>query len=110
MAKKLNLSIPILSDQGNKLAAGFGLIFTLPDELREVYLSFGIDLERHNGNTSWTLPMPACFIIDQDGTILDAVVSVDFTTRPEPEETLNKLEDLKNQQGKHARESFLRRI
>jgi len=97
MSKKLNLTIPILSDQDNKLAARFGLVFTLPDEMREIYLSFGIDLERHNGNPSWALPMPACYIINQDGTIHDASVSVDYTTRPEPEETLKKLEALTGQ-------------
>ena len=97
MAKKLNLTIPILTDQDNNLAAKFGLVFTLPDELREVYLSFGIDLERHNGNPSWALPMPACYIIGQDGIILDAAVNVDHTSRPEPEETLKKLRSLTGQ-------------
>ena len=94
MSKKLNLTIPILTDQDNRLAVKFGLVFTLPDALREVYLSFGIDLERHNGNATWALPMPACYIIGQNGVILDAAVSVDYTTRPEPEETLKKLEAL----------------
>ena len=63
-------------DPGNDLAAKFGLVFTLPGELREVYLDLGIDLERHNGNPSWALPMPACYIIGKDGTILDAAVNV----------------------------------
>ena len=94
LAKKLNLSIPILTDQKNTLAGQFGLTFTLPYDLRAVYLSFGIDLERHNGDSSWTLPMPARYIISQDGLIYDANVSVDYTTRPEPEETLNKLDTL----------------
>ncbi len=97
MAKKLNLTIPILSDQDNTLAAKFSLVFTLPNELREVYLSFGIDLERHNGNPSWALPMPACYIIDRDSIVFDAAVNVDHTTRPEPEETLRKLQALTGQ-------------
>jgi peroxiredoxin len=94
LANKLNLSIPILTDQDNALAVKFGLVFTLPKVLRDVYVSFGIDLERHNGNSSWTLPMPARYIISQNGQIHDAAVSVDYTTRPEPEETLNKLDQL----------------
>jgi peroxiredoxin len=94
LAKKLNLSIPILTDLNNDLAGKFGLVFNLADALRDVYLSFGIDLERHNGNASWALPMPARYIIDQDGLIFDAAVSADYTTRPEPEETLSKLQTL----------------
>lgn len=94
LTKKLNLSIPILTDQNNTLAGKFGLIFTLPDDLREIYLSFGIDLERHNGNSSWTLPMPARYIVSQNGLIHDADISVDYTTRPEPEDILKKLDTL----------------
>jgi peroxiredoxin len=87
--------MPILVDRDNALAEKFGLVITLPDELREIYRSFGIDLERHNGNDSWTLPMPACYIIAQNGLVYDAAVSVDHTTRPDPEETLNKLDRLR---------------
>jgi peroxiredoxin len=94
MSKKLDLTIPIFSDHDNALATKFGLVFSLPQDLREVYLSFGIDLERHNGNDAWTLPMPACYIIGQDGMILDAAVSADYTTRPEPNEILSKLKSL----------------
>ena len=94
MAKKFDLTIPILADQDNNLATAFGLVFAIPDELRAVYLSFGIDLQRHNGNSTWTLPMPARYIISQNGLIYDAEVSVDYTTRPEPEETLDKLDKL----------------
>jgi peroxiredoxin len=94
LTKKLNLSIPILTDQDNTLASKFGLVFSLPEELREIYLSFGIDLERHNGNSAWTLPLPARYIVSQNGLILDADVNLDYTTRPEPEELLNKLDAL----------------
>lgn len=94
IVKKNNLSIPVLCDSNNVLAKEFGLIFTVPDDLREVYLSFGIDLERHNGDPSWTLPMPARYLIGKDGLILDAEVSVDYTTRSEPEDLLLKLKAL----------------
>lgn len=94
LTKKLNLSIPILVDQDNTLASKFGLVFSLPEELREIYLSFGIDLERHNGSSSWTLPMPARYIVSQNGLIHDADVNLDYTMRPEPEELLDKVDAL----------------
>ena len=94
VTKKHNLSIPILTDQDNTLASKFGLVFTLPEELREIYLAFGIDLERHNGNSSWTLPMPARYIVSQNGLIHDADVNLDYTTRPEPDDLLKKLEEM----------------
>lgn len=39
---------------------------------------------RFNGDDSWTLPMPARFIIDRDGIIRSADVSPDYTVRSEP--------------------------
>lgn len=84
VVKKLSLTFPLLSDPGNSLAAQFGLVFTLPEDLRQVYLGFGIDLERFNNDASWTLTLPARFIVAGDRTIVQAEAHVDYTTRPEP--------------------------
>ena len=40
----------------------YGLAFTLPDDLRQVYLGFGNDLAVSNGDPSWQLPVPARFV------------------------------------------------
>ncbi len=74
----------MLCDQGNRVASQFGLTFSLPDDLRKLYASFGIDLERFNGDDSWTLPMPGRFILNQQGTIISADINPDYTIRPEP--------------------------
>ncbi|HEY1857773.1 peroxiredoxin-like family protein [Acidocella sp.] len=82
------LGFPILSDPHNDVAAAFGLRFELPDYLVELYKGFKNDLPTFNGDPSWTLPMPARFVIGQDGTILYAEVNPDYTRRPDPEEML----------------------
>jgi len=41
-----------------------------------------------NGDPSWTLPMPARYVIGQDGIILYAEVNPDYTIRPDPEDLL----------------------
>ena len=90
------LTFPILSDPGNEVAAAFGLRFKLPDYLADLYKSvFKNDLAVANGDQSWTLPMPARFVIAQDGTILYAEVNPDYTRRPDPEELLPALQKLK---------------
>ena len=81
----------MLCDKGNKVASQFGLVFSLPDDLRQLYSNFGIDLERFNGDDSWTLPMPGRFILDQQGTILSADVNPDYTIRPEPADIIEIL-------------------
>lgn len=82
------LSFPILSDKHNDVAAAFGLRFTLPDYLVELYTNLKNDLPSFNGDDSWTLPMPGRFIVGQDGVILYAEVNPDYTRRPEPEDML----------------------
>lgn len=93
-ALKLNLTFPILHDQNNSLAAEYGLVFSLPADLCQVYRSFGIDLARFNGDSSWRLPMPARFIIGRDSMIHGAEVSVEYTMRPEPDGILQALDAL----------------
>ncbi len=88
------LDFDILPDPGNALADAFGLRFELPDYLREIYKSFEIDLAQFNGDDSWTLPMPARYIVDKDGVIRYARVNADYTVRPEPSETLEALRAL----------------
>jgi peroxiredoxin len=89
------LSFPVLSDHGNAVADMFGLRFRLPDELIAVYKGFGNDLTIGNGEDSWTLPMPARYIVGTDGVIAYAEVNPDYTRRPDPSELLPVLRRLK---------------
>ena len=82
--KKHKLTYPVLCDRDNQVAAKFGLAHSLPDNLKTLYRKFGIDLERFNGNTKWQLPLPARFILDKTGIIIDREVNIDYTRRPEP--------------------------
>jgi peroxiredoxin len=92
VAKKHNLTFNVLSDHGNRVASEFGLTFSLPAELRKIYRDFGIDLEKFNGDDSWTLPMPGRFILDRQGTIISADVHPDYTIRPEPADIIKILQ------------------
>ena len=88
------LEIDILSDPGNTVAQSYGIRYRLPDDLSALYLKFGINVPEHNGDDSWTLPMPARYIIDQAGNVCYARVSADYTVRPEPEEAVAALKAL----------------
>jgi peroxiredoxin len=63
-----------------------------PPTLRALYLQFGIDLLAHNADGSWTLPLPANFVIDRQGLIRSADVRVDYRNRAEPAETIAVLQ------------------
>ena len=70
------------------------MTFTLPQYLRDIYTTFPLDITKYNGDASWTLPMPARFVIDRRGVIRYADSDPDYTTRPEPEDTLAALRTL----------------
>jgi peroxiredoxin len=90
------LTFAILSDARNDVAAGFGLRFKLPDYLIALYRDgFRNDLAVVNGDASWTLPMPARFVIDRSGTIAYAEVNPDYTRRPDPGELLPTLDRIR---------------
>ena len=84
VARKHHLAFSVLGDPGNEVAATFGLRFQLPEDLRQLYQKFGIDFERFYGEDTGTLPLPARFILDGQGTIQQAEVHPDYTKRPEP--------------------------
>lgn len=88
MIDKHGLGFPLLSDRGNAYAAELGIRFTLPEALREVYLTLNINLPEHNGEPSWTLPIPARIVIGQDGIVTAADIDPDYTRRPDIEKTV----------------------
>jgi len=91
MAAQYKFTFPILWDELSKVAETFGLVFSLPEDLKAVYLGFGNDLAIRNGDTSWRLPVPARFVIDTGGVIRSVQADPDYTHRPEPDTTLEAL-------------------
>lgn len=92
MIEKNKLAFDILTDAGNAVAAQFGLKFTVADAVKKVYQEqFGLDMEKFNGDASWTLPMPARFIIAREGKIRYANADPDYTVRPEPSDAVKAL-------------------
>ena len=86
------LSFPILSDAKGKVGAAFGLRFDLPDYLVELYKQLKNDLPTFNDDPAWTLPMPARYVVGQDGVILYSEVNPDYTRRPDPEDMIPVLQ------------------
>ena len=95
LIEKHKISFDVLSDHGNEYAAKLGLRFKLPDDLKQVYLSFANNLAVRNGEDSWTLPMPGRFVIDAGGIVGAVDVDPDYRYRPEPEKTVEDVKALK---------------
>ena len=92
-AQQNQLAFPVLSDVGNTVADAFGLVFMVDTRIQAMYLErLGNDLPNLNGDGSFTLPLPATYVIGQDGVITYAYVNADYRLRADPEDVLAALE------------------
>ncbi len=93
-AARNNIGIEILSDAGNVVSEKMGLVFSLAEELRPIYLGAGLDIPAYNGDDTFMLPVPATYIVGSDGVIKFDFVNADYTQRLEPQDIvaiLNKM-------------------
>lgn len=79
--EKNEVGFTILTDYDNAYAKELGLVFKMPEELQEIYTSFGIDVEAHNGNQNFELPMPATIVVGTNREVIYSFVSEDYTKR-----------------------------
>ena len=93
-AEKHKLTFEVLSDVGNKVSRKYGLVFTLPEALRPIYEMFNLDIPGYNGDDSFELPMPATYVIKQNGEIAHVFVDADYTQRMEPADIIKVLNSL----------------
>ncbi|WP_457668513.1 peroxiredoxin-like family protein [Thiolapillus sp.] len=89
--EKNELAFDILYDKGNLVANSYGLVFELPEVLRPIYDKLGIDIPGFNGDDSFEIPVPATYIISQEGEILYHFIDADYTKRSEPDEIVRQL-------------------
>ena len=91
---KHNLPFEVLSDVGNEVIKSFGLVNEVFEEMRPLYLEWGLDIPAANGDDSWEIPIPATYVIDTQGVIRAAYVNKDYTQRMEPADIIAALERL----------------
>lgn len=74
---------PVLSDLDNAYALSLNLAIWIGRELETMMAEHGRALPQYQGSDSWTLPIPATFVIGQDGQIKARFVDPDFRRRME---------------------------
>lgn len=99
MKRDRGLHYEVLVDVDLAFATAFGIVFRTPPLYRELLWRRGIDLAERSGNTAWLLPVPAAFLIGQDGIVRQSWVNLDFMQRVEPTEILKALNSLQGLQG-----------
>ncbi len=84
-----NSAFQVLADIDFGVGLAAGLVFKIPPLYRARVQGLRLDLRQ--GNAAWCLPVPAVFVIRQDGVIAWRFADVDFARRPEPDEILAAL-------------------
>jgi len=86
------LEYEVLSDFGNKAARQFGLVYQVPEWVRDIYVSFGVDLPAFNAEQSWELPIPGTFVVGRERRIMLGYADSDAHNRLEPQAILDTLQ------------------
>jgi peroxiredoxin len=94
LVDRLKLNFDVLYDQDNQYAQTLDLVHGFPQDLKDVYGGFGINLDDANGNAKWELPIPSRMVVDASGVIQHVHVDPDYTARPEPAVTLDQVKSL----------------
>jgi peroxiredoxin len=93
-SEKNDISFQVLSDVDNKVAKDFGLVFKMPKELQGLYSNeFNIQVDQHNGNNDYELPLAATYIINENGKIIYDFITERYTERAEPADILAALQN-----------------
>jgi peroxiredoxin len=88
---KNDLTFTVLSDVGGELASALGIRFTLSDAVKPFYEKAGHALPDRNGDGAWALPMPATFVLEPGGRIVEAFIEPDYRMRLDPAKALEAL-------------------
>lgn len=90
---KTRHALPFLvaTDRGNALARRLGITFLPTAEAQANAEAKGVNISEITGTGTWELPMPAVFVIGQNGILRFADVSPDWLVRTEAGEILAAL-------------------
>lgn len=93
--EKNELQFEVLSDNGNMVARQYTTVFKYGEEPLDTMSSLGYDFDSFYADDSRELPVPATFVIEQDGTIAFAKSEGgDYRNRVEAKDILQTLKKL----------------
>lgn len=78
---KHKLNYILLSDSKAEASTAFGLAFYVADDYNKMLLSHNMSLEEASGEKHHILPVPAVFIVDQEGIVQFEYVNPDYKIR-----------------------------
>jgi peroxiredoxin len=92
MKSDSGVNFPILTDMDNGYAMSLNLAIWVGAEMKDYMTSIGRILPDYQGNDSWILPIPATFVVGQNGRIRACVADPDYRRRMTIEDLIKALQ------------------
>nr|WP_315193579.1 peroxiredoxin-like family protein [uncultured Flavobacterium sp.] len=89
--EKHSLTFEVLTDKDNIFAKQLGIVFELQDFVLPYYQALGINLSSFNKSNDNSLPIPAVFVVDENGKIIYKFVDTNYINRIDIDELLKVL-------------------
>ena len=86
-----DVAFPILTDLDNGYAMSLNLAIWVGAEMMEFMESIGRTLPEYQGNDAWMLPIPATFVVGQDGRVKARFADPDYRGRASVEQLIAAL-------------------
>ncbi len=83
MIDKQELPFDVLFDEGNLLSRQLGIVFTFPEEHKQILKNFDVPVEEANGDNSYAFPDPATYVLNKEGLISWAFLPNNYRKRAE---------------------------
>ena len=87
---------PILTDVGAGYALSIGLAIFVDEDMSRMIEGAGWDVPLYQGGTSWVLPIPAVFVVGQDGIIVTRHVDPDYRRRMDLDQLVRSLDQFRD--------------
>ncbi|MEH2474140.1 peroxiredoxin [Nitrobacteraceae bacterium AZCC 2161] len=98
-ADAARLPFTTLIDDGMKVAVAYGIAYSLPAELRPIYLERGYVPPRNARAGEWPVPIPATYLVSSNGTIVLGAVDVDYRNRLHSDQLVTALSGIRRRGG-----------
>ena len=89
--EKTKASFPVLEDEGLTIMKLYKVNFAVDENTITKYKGYGIYFDKANGSNGANLPVPATYIIGQNGKIKYVFFNTDYRKRASVQEILNNL-------------------
>lgn len=91
MKDEAGADFPVLTDLDNGYAMSLNLAFWVGEEMRRLMTTGGFIPSPAQGNDAWFLPIPATFVVGQDGRVKNRFIDPDYRKRMQIEDLIASL-------------------